>query len=116
MNEPPHRTFSLQCGGPFYRAMRRLHLVRPSGAIAGIWLGLFGWLPMLIGEGVRLALGMPLDPTLFDISVHVRLLVALPAILVAESLIEPACRTAIESLYVGNFCDPATLDPKPAAL
>ncbi len=104
------RTFSLNDGGPFYHLMIRLRLVRPSGMVRSWWLALFAWLPLVIGEGIRVAANMHPDPTLFDISVHVRPLVALPMMFVAERLIEPACRSAINSLYVGQFCDRAAID------
>ena len=104
------RTFSLNDGGPFYRLMRRAHLVSPSGMVRSWWLALFAWLPIVIGEGVRAVSGMHPDPTFFDISVHVRPLVALPALLFAERLIEPACRSGIQSFYVGRFCDRAEID------
>lgn len=74
------------------------------------WIALFAWLPLVIGEGIRVAANMSPDPTWFDISVHVRPLVAVPAMLFAERLIEPACKSAINSLYVGSFCDRAAID------
>jgi hypothetical protein len=102
--------FSLHDGGPFYRLMVRLHLLRASGRIRGVWLAFASWLPLVIGEVVRIALGMQLDPTLLDLSVHVRLLVAVPIMLFAERWVEPACASAIHSLYVGSFCDRSALD------
>ena len=77
--------------------------------VRGWWLALFAWLPIVIGEGIRVAAGLHPDPTLFDISVHVRPLVALPMMLFAERLTEPACRTAIDSLR-RKFCDRTSID------
>ena len=57
-----------------------------------VWLALFAWLPLVVGEGLRFVLGMRPDPTLFDIWLRVRLLVALPLILFSERLIEAASR------------------------
>ena len=104
------RPFSLNDGGPFFRLMRRLRIVRP-GRMVRAWIpALFAWAPLALGELVQLALGHRLDPTMFDIAVHVRLLFALPMILVAEWLTEPAARSAIHSLYAGQLCDERALD------
>jgi hypothetical protein len=104
------RRFSLIDGGPFWALARRLHLVRPSGMLHGGRIALFAWLPLVLGEGVRVAAGLRPDPMLFDLSVHVRLLVALPTALFAERLVEPACALAIHGLYEGGFADAAALD------
>jgi hypothetical protein len=104
------RRFSLHDGGPFYRLLIRFHMLRPSGRPRGLWLGVLAWMPLVIGEGVRVAFGMRLDPTLLDLSVHVRLLVALPAMLFCERLVERGCASAIASFYAGGFCDRASLD------
>jgi hypothetical protein len=94
-------------GGPFAHVLQALHL---TGVLRGVWLGLLLWLPFMLGELVRIALGRAPDPTLFDLSVHARLLVAIPMILQAEKLIESATRSGIESLYAGRFCDRTAID------
>jgi hypothetical protein len=104
------RTFSLSQGGPFQALMSRLGLVTLSGARRAVVLALFGWLPIALGEGIRVAANMSPDPTIFDISVHARLLAALPAAILSERLVEAACRSAIASLYRGRFCEEAPLD------
>jgi hypothetical protein len=104
---PP--TFSLNDGGPFHALMVRLRLVRPSGMIRVGWLSAVAWLPFIVGELLRTMWGMPQDPTWFDISVHTRVLVALPLMLFAERLVEPAAASTIHSLYEGEFCDPNKL-------
>ncbi|HTR52082.1 MAG TPA: hypothetical protein VMJ10_15320 [Kofleriaceae bacterium] len=104
------RSFSLNDGGPFYQVMRRLRLIRGSGMISGPVLALFAWLPIVVGEAARVVLGMAPDPTLTDLSMHVRLLVALPLVLFSERLVEPAAASSIRSLYVTNVCDASALD------
>lgn len=100
----PH-LFSLTEGGPFIRVSRRLGLHRAGGGVRSFWLALLLWLPLAIGSIVRGAFGMAIDPTVLDVSVHLRLLVALPLMLLADRLIDAACRGAIASLYDGEFCD-----------
>ena len=100
------RTFSIS-GGPFAHVLQALHL---TGALRGVWLGLLLWLPFVLGELVRITLGKAPDPTLFDLSVHARLLVAIPMILKAETLIDSAAKSAIDSVYEGRFCDRTAID------
>jgi hypothetical protein len=87
--------------------MCALHL---TGTLRGVWLGLLLWLPFVLAELVRMALGERPDPTLFDLSVHARLLVAIPMILQAEKLIESAARSAIHSVYEERLCDRTSID------
>ncbi|MFL5319814.1 MAG: hypothetical protein ACJ790_09165 [Myxococcaceae bacterium] len=103
--------FSLEDIGPFYKVMRRVHLVMRGGPVRSFRIGLFAWLPIAIAETARLATGHRPDATLLDLSVHVRLLVALPAMLFSLRLANKASRSAIGSLYHGNFCEPALFEP-----
>jgi hypothetical protein len=102
--------FSLNDGGPFHAIMRRLGLLRPSGMVQLHWLVAFAWLPIILGELVRNLFGMAPDPTWRDISMHARVLVAMPLMLFAERVVEVAARSTIHSMYEGSFCDSAALD------
>lgn len=101
------RSFSLAGGGPFHHVLRKLKL---TGKLRGVWLGLMLWSPFVLGELGRMTFGRPPDPALFDLSVHARLLVAIPMILQAEKLVDSAARSAISSLYEGQFCDRTAID------
>jgi hypothetical protein len=105
------REFLISDGGPFYRLMVKLHLRSPRGGVHGWVLGVVAWLPLIIGQGARVALGLPADPMLFDLSVHVRLLVALPMLLVAERLVQRGVRSGINSLIVGGVCERSSMAP-----
>src|SRR5579883_919557 len=105
-----HRSFSLNDGGPFHLLMKRLHLIRPSGMVRSARLALFAWLPVVLAEGARAATGGRPDLTLYDLSMHTRLLVAMPMVLFAERIVEVACRSAIRTLYDGRFCDERLID------
>jgi hypothetical protein len=104
------RTFSLTEGGPTYRLLHRLGLVKRDGGLRGLPLALLAWLPLLVGESIRSAMGRPPDPAWRDLSVHVRLLLALPTMLLAERLVDTACRSAVHSLYVGRLAEGVALD------
>lgn len=113
--EPPQRrraggAFSLTSGGPFHELLTRLRLRTPSSMVRCWWLGLLAWIPLVVGEGVRVALGAPGDPILRDLSLHTRFLVALPVLLSSEVLLEQTARSAIHSFDVGRFCDHAIVD------
>ncbi len=101
--------FSLVDGGPFYRLVGRLHLRRQSGMVSSWWLVIALWVPLVVGGVVRAAAGFAIDPTLLDIAVHVRLLVALPALLLGERLLHRDCAAAIAMLDEGDFCDRGAL-------
>lgn len=100
--------FALTAGGPFYRVLLRLGVRTHTSRCW--WLGVVIWLPLVIGEGVRVARGAPRDPELFDLSLHVRLLFTLPVLLFAERLMDQTVQSAMTSMYRGDFCDRARLD------
>jgi len=87
------RNFSLIRGGPFHRLLRSLGqtsderhkvITRAVGAV------LLCWLPLLLltfAHGVALGARMQI-PFLFDYAVHLRFLVALPILILAESSID----------------------------
>jgi hypothetical protein len=83
--------FSLVVGGPLYQLFRRSHLADESIGfpyrrvlvIEGI-----AWLPLLLLSVVGIFAGHAADVSFFrDIEVHVRFLVALPVLLIAEIIV-----------------------------
>src|SRR4051812_21532720 len=103
-------SYSFSEGAPFRHVLRRLHLVTKTGLVRAWWLALVAWLPIALGEGIRVLLHQTPDPTFFDVSVHVRPLVALPTMFIGEWLVEPAANSAINSIYVGKFYDRVPLE------
>jgi hypothetical protein len=104
-------TFSLTRGGPFFRLLQRYRIVTPTSAVGCWWLAALVWLPYSVGEAVRAAYDLELDPAVFDISTHVRILFALPIMLVSERLLETTSKSAITSFEKGDFCDATLSDP-----
>jgi hypothetical protein len=91
-DEPPSKyrsSFSLVSGGPFYQLLRRVHMCGSELEWSGrrvVILSLLAWLPLLvlsIAEGHARGAAITL-PFLNDVEMHVRLLIALPLLLVAE--------------------------------
>lgn len=96
-NEPAD--FSLVLGGPLFQLFRRAHL---SGSALELLvrrvviLSLLAWLPLLLlsfAEG--LAWGGVKLPFLHDVEMHVRLLVALPLLIVAEMVVYQRMRPVV---------------------
>ncbi len=54
------------------------------------------WVPLIVATAVRSLRGDPLDLVIRDPSVHVRLLVSVPLLLLAEHVLETRCRTCVE--------------------
>lgn len=105
------RRFSLMHGGPFFELLPRLHLFDARGRVRGVRLGLLAWLPVMVAGAIRFASGKPVDPIFFDLSLHTRLLVAIPLFFWSERLVEGATASAVASLRAGTFCDARALEP-----
>jgi hypothetical protein len=92
--------FSVVLGGPLYQLFRRTHLSGDALDLVRrriIIIPLFAWLPLLIlsvlgghawGDAVRVSF-------LKDIEVHVRFLVALPLLIVAELVVHQRMRPVV---------------------
>jgi hypothetical protein len=86
-NEVPE--LSLMEGGPGDALMKRLRLIRPelgaASARTAIILAAIGWVPLFALSAVEgLALGGARIPFLYDLAAHVRFLVAVPILVLAE--------------------------------
>ena len=92
--------FSLVLGGPLYQIFRRAHLSGGTLELLHrriIVIALFAWLPLLIlsiAEGNGWGGGVAM-PFLHDVDVHVRFLIALPLLLVAELVVHKRVRPLI---------------------
>jgi len=96
--------------GPFLQVLHRLHLTRPDGRPRALVIVTIAWLPLFVGALSRIVVGQPPAPILFDISVHARLLIAIPLMVVGERLFALRARDVIDQLYDGHFAERATLD------
>jgi hypothetical protein len=97
--------FSLVLGGPLYQFFRRSHLSGDAFELAArrvIALSLFAWLPLLILSAITGQLwgGATGVPFLTDVEVQVRLLVAMPLLILAELVVHRRMR-----LVVRQFLD-----------
>src|SRR5580765_7588988 len=91
--------FSLVLGGPLYQLYLRARLARPPLELAirrVVGISLICWLPLLLLAAFagRLTSGVSI-PFLLDVEVHVKLLVALPMLIVAEVVVEQRLRKIV---------------------
>ncbi len=107
--------FSLVLGGPLYQAWRRTHLVGHTLELLRrrvVVLTLLAWAPLLvlsIAEGHAWGGRVPL-PFLRDVDVHVRLLVAVPLLIVAELVVHRRIAAVVRQ-FVDRGLIPDTARP-----
>ena len=101
--------FSIVAGGPFHRLLRSLRLVdEQSDAVNGVAilaLPLLLWVPLLVfsiasGQAVN---GTTPLPFFSDFAVHIRFLLALPLLLIAEVVTEQRMRPLLARLFQRNL-------------
>jgi hypothetical protein len=96
--------FSVVLGGPLYQLVRRAHL---SGDALQLWrrrivvISLVAWLPLLVlsilgGRAWGAAVAVPF---LLDVEVHVRFLVTLPMLIVAELVVHQRLRPVVRQFF-----------------
>jgi len=98
LRAPPD--FSLVLGGPLFQMLRRAHLVDDALMLVRqriVVMSLFCWLPLLglsALEGQMLA-GSVAVPFLYDLETHVRFLVVVPLLVIAELVVHRRMRFLI---------------------
>ena len=100
--------FSLVLGGPLFQLLRRTHLAGDALELLRqrlLLIPLLAWLPLLVLsliEGEALG-GRAAVPFLLDIEVHVRFLVALPLLIVAELVVHQRMRFVVRQFLERNL-------------
>jgi hypothetical protein len=107
----PDEDFSLVLGGPLYQLLRRPHLsddVLELQRRRVVVLALLAWLPLLLLTtlGGHLLGGVQV-PFLYDVEVHVKFLVALPLLVVAELTVHQRMRLVTATFHARNLIPPA---------
>ena len=106
--------FSLVLGGPLFQLLRRAHL---SGDALELLLqrilsiSLFAWLPLFLLSALE---GQALDrsatvPFLLDAEVHIRFLVALPLLIIAELVVNRRMRLVVKQFHDRNLIPESAL-------
>jgi hypothetical protein len=100
--------FSLVLGGPLFQLLRRAHLADDALMMVRqrvVVIALFAWLPLLV---LSLAEGRALGdriavPFLRDAEVHIRYLITLPLLIVAELVVHRRMRTLVQQFLERNL-------------
>jgi hypothetical protein len=115
------RDFSLVLGGPLFQLLRRSH---PSDDALEllcrriIVIALLAWLLLLILSALELQAlgGSAAVPFLLDVGVHVRLLVALPLLIVAELAVHRRMRFVVKQFLERQLIPESTMTPFEGAI
>jgi hypothetical protein len=105
--------FSLILGGPLYQLLRRTHLSGDALQLLHrriLVMALLAWVPLLllsVAEGHAWGDGVEL-PFLYDVSLHVRLLIALPLLIVAELIVHQRMRLVVRQFMERGLIPDAT--------
>jgi hypothetical protein len=91
------QNFSLVVGGPLFQLLRRIHLSDDALLLQRqriIAISLFAWLPLLVLSALQGQLwgGSVAVPFLLDMEVHIRFLVAVPLLILAELVVHQRLR------------------------
>ena len=113
--------FSLVLGGPLFQLLRRSHLSGDALELVRqriIVISLLAWLPLLVLsalEGQALG-GSAAVPFLLDVDVHVRFLVALPLLIVAELVVHQRMRFVVRQFLERHLIPESALTRFDAAI
>jgi hypothetical protein len=92
--------FSLVLGGPLFQLLRRAHVTGDAGELVRrrtMLIALLAWLPLLALSALdgQLLSGSVAVPFLRDVDVHIRFLLALPLLIVAELVVHQRMRFVV---------------------
>jgi hypothetical protein len=102
------RDFSLVLGGPIFQLLRRAHLTDDTLGLVRqriVVFSLFCWLPLLVLSALESKVlgGTVTVPFLLDLEVHVRFLVAIPFLIVAELVVHRRTRFVVKQFLERNL-------------
>src|ERR1700719_1374881 len=102
------RDFSLVLGGPLLQLLRRVHLSDDALMLVRqrvVVIALLSWLPLLVLsalEGNVLGRSVAI-PFLLDVEAHVRFLVAMPLLIIAELVVHQRMRPVVRQFLERNL-------------
>lgn len=111
---PDAQNFSLVLGGPLFQLLRRAHLSDDALMMVRqriFVISLFAWLPLLLltaAEG-HLFGGNAVMPFLLDLEVHIRFLVVMPLLILAELVVHSRMRPVVQQFLERNLIPEAAM-------
>ena len=108
------QNFSLVLGGPLYQLLRRAHLSDNTVAIVRqrvVVIALLCWLPLFILSSIQGYLwGQSVAvPFLLDLEVHIRFLIVVPLLVIAELVVHQRLRHIATGFLERNLILPVLL-------
>ncbi|MBL7849798.1 MAG: hypothetical protein JNN04_02770 [Cyclobacteriaceae bacterium] len=116
-----NKDFSIVLGGPFFQLLRKAHLTGNTLELVNrrvVAFAVLTWLPLLVfsaAEGQALSGHLRL-PFLLDVDVHVRFLLALPLLVLAELVVHERLLMVIGQFQARKLIPDSSLDAFDAAL
>jgi hypothetical protein len=100
--------FSIVLGGPLFQLLRRAHLTGDTLELLRrriLLISLFAWLPLLLLSALEgQALGGKADvPFIMDVEVHVKFLVVVPLLILAELVVHQRMRFVVKQFLERNL-------------
>ncbi len=116
-----HPDFSLVLGGPLFQLFRRAHLSGDALELVRrriVVIAVVAWLPLLLLSviGGHALGGTVRVPFLYDIEAHVRFLIALPILVVAELIVHSRIRPAVQKFVERRIVVPEDMPKFQAAI
>jgi hypothetical protein len=113
--------FSLVLGGPLFQLLRRSRLSDDALELLRrriVVISLVTWLPLLVFSALKGQVlgGSAAVPFLLDVEVHVRFLVALPLLIIAELVVHQRMRFVVWQFLERNLVPPGALPQFDAAV
>ncbi|HEX7374714.1 MAG TPA: hypothetical protein VF277_07040 [Steroidobacteraceae bacterium] len=113
--------FSLVLGGPLFQLFRRAHLSGDALDLVRrriVLISLVAWLPLAVLSAIegRLLPGTTDVPFLLDAEVHIRFLIALPLMIVAELVVHQRMRGIVQQFIGRRLIPPSVQSQFDAAL
>jgi hypothetical protein len=105
---PDLRDFSVVLGGPLFQLLRRAHLSDDALMMVRqriVVIALLAWLPLLVLSALETHVlgGTAAVPFLLDVEVHIRFLVALPLLIIAELVVHRRLRPLVQQFLERNL-------------
>ena len=119
LRHPPD--FSLVLGGPLFQLLRRSHLADDALMLVRqrvVVIALAAWLPLLLlsaVEGHLLGGSVPV-PFVLDAEVHIRFLVAMPLLIIAELVVHRRMRPLVQQFLERNLSPESAITRFEAAI
>jgi hypothetical protein len=109
------KDFSVVLGGPFYQLMRKTHLAGRALELVKrrvLVISLFTWLPLLVFSlaGGQALPGSSKLPFLLDFDIHLRFLLALPLLIIAEFTVHSRILKVHQQFEVRRLISESSMD------